>query len=91
MQPETWLMTAATGSIAHTSRKEPLVHAVASQSEKLRELDLGTSQAWQLYSERLNGLAGQEYERAEAECWDQLQRELRRIERKRKLLAGVTA
>ena len=64
---------------------------VANDAEKLRELDLGMSQAWQLYSERLSGLAGDEYERAEAECWEQLQRELRRIERKRKLLAGVTA
>ncbi len=65
--------------------------AVAHVAEKFRELDLDTYQAWRAYTERLNGLEGEEYERAEPESWGELQRELRRLERKRKLLTGATA
>lgn len=64
--------------------------AVAHDDE-LRELDLDTRQAWMAYSERLSGLDGAEYEHAEAECWAELQRELRRLERRRKLLVGRTS
>ena len=64
---------------------------VAGDTQKLHELDLDTCQAWQVYSERLSGLEGEEYDRAEPECWAELQRELRRLERRRKLLAATTA
>ena len=64
--------------------------AVAHDDE-LDELDIDTRQAWKAYSERLSGLEGAEYDRAEPECWAELKRELRRLERKRKLLAGTIA
>jgi hypothetical protein len=63
------------------------VSAIAHDAEKLRQLDDGTRDAWNAYSERLREIpCGEEYERAEHESWEELQRELRRIERRRKLL-----
>jgi hypothetical protein len=38
------------------------------------------------YNERLRGLEGEEYERAEEESWTELQSELRRLARRRQLL-----
>jgi hypothetical protein len=63
------------------------VTAIAHDDEKLRELDAGTSRAWTAYSERLRDLHGAEYERVEQESWAELQSELRRIQRRRALLA----
>ena len=51
--------------------------------DKLRELDEGTRRAWMAYNERLRDLAGDEYERIESDSWTELQRELRRLERRR--------
>jgi hypothetical protein len=62
------------------------VTAFAPDTNKLRELDQGTQRAWTTYRERLRDLNGDEYERAERECWDQLQAELRRLERRRRAL-----
>ncbi len=61
--------------------------AIAQDTEKLRELDDGTRRAWKAYSARLQGLSGEEYERTEHESWAELQQELRRLERQRRLLA----
>ena len=60
---------------------------IASEAEKLRELDEDTRRAWSTYSERLRELSGDAYERAEHECWTTLQGELRRLERRRRLLS----
>jgi hypothetical protein len=60
--------------------------AIVHDTDKLRELDDGTRQAWHAYNEGLRGLGGEEYERAETDSWEELQRELRRIERRRKTL-----
>jgi hypothetical protein len=62
------------------------VTAIVHGAEKLRELDDGKRQAWQAYNETLRSLNGEEYEQAEPGSWDELQRELRRIERRRKTL-----
>ena len=62
--------------------------AIVHDTDKLREIDDGKCQAWKAYSERLRGLTGDEYDRAEAESWDELQRELRRLERRRKTLTS---
>jgi hypothetical protein len=62
------------------------VTAIVHDAEKLRELDDGERQAWQAYSDQLRDLSGEEYERVESEMWDELQRELRRLERRRKTL-----
>jgi len=67
------------------------VTATARDAEQLRVLDADVVQAWRAYSERLRDLTGEEYEQAEKECWGELQRELRRVERRRKLLDRTIA
>lgn len=64
---------------------------IAFDADRLRELDAGTQEAWTSYRESLRDLSGEEYERVEAESWDELQRELRRLARRRRTLAGKTA
>ncbi len=60
--------------------------AIAPDTE-IRELDKDTRAAWLAYRERLRGLTGEEYELAEHESWAELQVTLRRLERRRRLLA----
>ena len=62
--------------------------AVIDDTDMLRDLDHGMRQAWRAYSERLRGLIGEKYEHAESESWGELQRELRRLERRRQTLVG---
>jgi hypothetical protein len=62
------------------------VTAIASDSDKFRELDDDTRRAWSAYSERIRDLTGEEYERAEHESWTKLQSDLRRLERRRQTL-----
>jgi hypothetical protein len=59
------------------------VTTTAPDLDKLRELDEGTRLAWTTYNERLRDLDGDEYERVESDSWTELQRELRRLERRR--------
>jgi hypothetical protein len=67
------------------------VTAIAYDADRLRELDAGTRQAWLAYSDQLRDLTGEEYERAEAESWNELQRALRRLERRRRMLGAKAA
>ena len=60
--------------------------AIATDNDKLRELDNDTRRAWRAYSEHLRELSGDEYELAERESWAKLQTELRRLERRRRTL-----
>jgi hypothetical protein len=62
------------------------VSTTAPETEKLRELDARTRRAWSAYSRRLRDLSGDEYERVEHDSWDELQVELRRLERRRRTL-----
>jgi hypothetical protein len=62
------------------------VTTIAADKEKLRELDADTRRVWGEYTERVRDLSGAEYERAEHESWDQLQRELAALERRRRSL-----
>lgn len=64
------------------------VAAITDDTNKLRELDAGERQAWQAYSRRLRDLTGEEYERCESDSWAELQRELRRLARRRKTLTS---
>jgi hypothetical protein len=59
------------------------VTTIATDEERLRELDEDTRRAWERYSERLRDLAGDAYEQAEHESWQQLQSELGALERER--------
>jgi hypothetical protein len=63
------------------------VTSIAADDERLRELDADMRRAWGEYSERLRELTGVEYERVEHESWEQLQVELRELERERATLA----
>jgi hypothetical protein len=62
------------------------VTTIAPDTEKLRELDDDERRAWAEYYDSIQQLTGAEYERAEPEAWEMLQDELRRIERRRRLL-----
>jgi hypothetical protein len=66
--------------------KEPLVTTIAPDTEKLRELDEDERRAWNEYYDNIQDLTGEQYEQVELESWDTLQGELRRIERRRRLL-----
>jgi len=59
------------------------VSTTAPDLNKLRELEDSTRRAWMIYSEQLRDLEGEEYERAETDSWTELQRELRRLERRK--------
>ena len=64
--------------------------ATAPDTERLRELEADTRQAWSAYSDRLRELTGDEYERVESESWTELQAELQRLGREREaLMAGA--
>lgn len=64
---------------------------IAIDAERLRELDAGEQEAWKAYRDSLRDLSGDEYDRVEAESWDELQRELRRLARRRKTLISKSA
>ncbi|HUA43715.1 MAG TPA: hypothetical protein VMA77_00720 [Solirubrobacteraceae bacterium] len=51
--------------------------------DKLRELEDFTRRAWMIYNESVRDLEGDEYERVESDSWTELQRELRRLERRK--------
>ena len=63
---------------------------IAFDADRLRELDAGEQEAWRAYRESLRDLSGDEYERVEAESWDELQRELHRLMRRRETLITKT-
>jgi hypothetical protein len=65
--------------------------ATAPDTERLRELEADTRQAWSIYSDRLRELNGEEYERVESESWTELQNELQRLEREREGLTPDAA
>jgi hypothetical protein len=66
------------------------VTAIVDDAEKLRKLDDGERLAWQVYIDQLRDLSGEEYERVEADSWHKLQRELHKLERRRKTLTANT-
>ena len=67
--------------------EEPLVTTIAPDTEKLRELDEDERRAWTEYYDNIQDLIGEQYEQVELESWETLQGELRRIERRRRLLS----
>jgi hypothetical protein len=59
------------------------VSTIAYRTDKLRELEDDERRAWITYRDRIRELTGEEYELAEHESWEDLQRELRGLERRR--------
>lgn len=62
----------------------------ALKTDKLRELDDRERLAWSSYRDSIHELTGAEYEAVEHESWEQLQRELRSVARRRNSLAEAT-
>jgi hypothetical protein len=65
--------------------------ATAPDTDRLRELEADTRQAWSAYRDRVRELTGEEYERVESESWIELQNELQRLEREREALTADPA
>jgi hypothetical protein len=65
--------------------------ATAPDTERLLELEADTRQAWNVYSDSVRDLTGQEYERVESESWMELQNELQRLGREREELTAGAA
>jgi hypothetical protein len=57
-------------------------------TRKLSEIEARTKQAWAAYNESTRDLDGQEYEDAEGQSWDRLQRRLRELDGERQLVVG---
>ena len=59
------------------------------RARRLADIEQRQRQAWEAYSDDIRGLEGQDYEEAEGESWDRLQRKLRELDDERQLVAGV--
>lgn len=57
-------------------------------SRKLNDIDARTRQAWAAYTDSLRDLQGREYEEAEGQSWDRLQKRLRELDGERQLVVG---
>jgi hypothetical protein len=57
-------------------------------TRKLSELDARTQQAWAAYNDSLRDLQGREYEEAEGQSWDRLQKRLQELDGERQLVVG---
>ena len=60
-----------------------------SDQAQLAALEQRERDAWATYTETLRDLQGKDYEEAEDESWDRLQKTLRQLEEERQLLAGA--
>ncbi len=68
------------------------MNLIADETQQLQELDEQERSAWTSYRDRLRDLSGDAYDQVEDECWQELQRELRRVTRRRRTVeAGAAA
>jgi hypothetical protein len=56
------------------------------RAERLAELDVRRREAWEEYQGSIRDLQGRDYEEAEGQSWDRLQRALRQLEEERQLV-----
>jgi hypothetical protein len=77
------MATLAQGKIAMTT------YISDQQAQRLAEIDLRTREAWADYSDELRELEGRDYEQAEDESWDRLQRKLKELDGERQLVEGT--
>jgi hypothetical protein len=59
------------------------------QAQQLADIDLRTREAWADYTEELRELEGRDYEEAEDESWDRLQKKLKDLGDERQLVEGT--
>ena len=62
---------------------------ISDQQAQLADIEARTAQAWAAYNESLRELRGRDYEDAEDESWDRLQKTLKQLEEERQLIAGA--
>jgi hypothetical protein len=60
-----------------------------SDQAQLAALEQREREAWATYTETLRDLQGKDYEDAEDESWDRLQKTLKQLEEERQLLVGA--
>jgi hypothetical protein len=56
------------------------------RAQRLAEIDSQTREAWADYTEELRELRGRDYEEAEDESWDRLQKRLKQLDGERQLV-----
>jgi hypothetical protein len=59
------------------------------QARRLADIDTRTREAWTEYTEELRELNGRDYEEAEDQSWDRLQKRLKQLDGERQLVAGA--
>jgi hypothetical protein len=59
------------------------------QAQRLADIDSRTRRAWADYTDELRELKGRDYEEAEDESWDRLQKRLKQLEGERQLVEGA--
>ena len=73
----------------HRSELRMTTYISDQATRRLAEIEQRERQAWEAYSDDLQGLEGRDYEEAEGESWERLQRTLRELEDERQLVAGA--
>ncbi len=58
------------------------------REERLADIDVREREAWETYQESLRDLQGRDYEEAEGQSWDRLQKRLRALDEERQLVAA---
>jgi hypothetical protein len=58
------------------------------REERLADIDTREREAWETYQESLRDLQGRDYEDAEDQSWDRLQKRLRALDEERQLVAA---
>ena len=58
------------------------------REERLADIDAREREAWETYQESLRDLQGRDYEEAEDQSWDRLQKRLRVLDEERQLVAA---
>jgi hypothetical protein len=73
----------------HSEPRTMTTYISDQQAQRLAELDLRTREAWADYTEELRELQGRDYEEAEDESWDRLQKTLKQLDDERQLVEGT--
>ena len=59
------------------------------RAQRLAEIDMRKREAWSDYSDELRELQGRDYEEAEDQSWDRLQKRLKELDGERQLVEGA--
>jgi hypothetical protein len=59
------------------------------QARKIADIDDRTREAWTAYNDSLRDLRGRDYEEAEDQSWNRLQKRLKQLDDERALVEGV--